>query len=388
MPLKLTKRPGSDVWYIRGTVSGCRVFETTGTKEKKFAQEFRAKREAQLYEEQRLGRRAAVPFVSAAALFLEFEDRSSTTETDVLRLADHFGSRDVATIEQAEADAAASAIYGTTVSPATRRRHVYTPLISVLTFAAGRKWRELPKIKKPKEVEHQTRWITPAEAVRLLDGSAAHLRPLIQFILSTGARMSEALDLQWTDIDLNGARAVFRDTKTGADRIASLPPAAVVSLANMPFTDEKRQVREGAVFRKEDGKPYASRNREGGGQIKTGWRGACKRAGLAIPKLDHDGNPVLDAKERPLMVPSLTPHDLRHTWATWFYGITKDLLLLKAEGAWAELSMVERYAHLMPSDLAADVHLVWGGSHPRIGVLPMRNGANSVHPSQETRNSS
>jgi integrase len=30
--------------------------------------------------------------------------------------------------------------------------------------------------------------------------------------------------------------------------------------------------------------------------------------------------------------PELTPHDLRHTWASWHYALNRDLLLLKVEG--------------------------------------------------------
>jgi len=70
----------------------------------------------------------------------------------------------------------------------------------------------------------------------------------------------------------------------------------------------------------------------GVGQIKTGWRGACERAGIAKAK----------------------PHDLRHTWASWFYALSKDPMLLKAEGGWKSLDMVERYAHLIPSAMEAD----------------------------------
>jgi integrase len=50
------------------------------------------------------------------------------------------------------------------------------------------------------------------------------------------------------------------------------------------------------------------------GEIKTAWRGARRRAKLA---------------------PELTPHDLRHTWASWHYALNRDLLLLKVEGAWS-----------------------------------------------------
>jgi hypothetical protein len=45
-------------------------------------------------------------------------------------------------------------------------------------------------------------------------------------------------------------------------------------------------------------------------------------------------------------------------------------LLLKAEGGWKSIAMVERYAHLMPSTLVGDIGRVWGSRHPKIGALP------------------
>ena len=66
--------------------------------------------------------------------------------------------------------------------------------------------------------------------------------------------------------------------------------------------------------------------------------------------------------------PTISPHDLRHTWASWLYAASKDLLLLKAEGGWATLTMVERYAHLMPPELVPEIAKVWGGAHPRLSV--------------------
>jgi integrase len=40
-----------------------------------------------------------------------------------------------------------------------------------------------------------------AEIGRYLDGCSAHNRPLAEFLIATGARISEALDVRWRDID-------------------------------------------------------------------------------------------------------------------------------------------------------------------------------------------
>ena len=114
--------------------------------------------------------------------------------------------------------------------------------------------------------------------------AAPHVRPTLVFLLCTGARTSEAIELDWRDLDLQGGRAIFWRTKTGKRRIAMLPPRAVATLAAL-------QHREGPVFRWETTRSpkgtkaphihtYADRGREEGGQIKTAWRGALRRAGL------------------------------------------------------------------------------------------------------------
>jgi integrase len=50
---------------------------------------------------------------------------------------------------------------------------------------------------------------------------------------------------------------------------------------------------------------------------------------------------------QPKLKPTISPHGLRRTWATWFYALTRDPLFLKAEGDWHAIAMVECYAHLM-----------------------------------------
>ena len=50
MSLKLTRRPKSPYWIMRGTIRGIRVEESTGTTNKKAGEEIRAKREAEILE--------------------------------------------------------------------------------------------------------------------------------------------------------------------------------------------------------------------------------------------------------------------------------------------------------------------------------------------------
>ena len=84
---------------------------------------------------------------------------------------------------------------------------------------------------------------------------------------------------------------------------------------------------------------YADRRREEGGQIKTAWRGALRRAGVD---------------------PELTPHDLRHTWANWYYALHRDLLALKIEGL--VISGAGREIRASPPGRARGSHPCFTGS--------------------------
>ena len=63
MPLKLTRR--GDVYYIRGTVAGQRVFESTRLGDRRAAEILRARREAEIIERAAYGRAATTTFAEA-----------------------------------------------------------------------------------------------------------------------------------------------------------------------------------------------------------------------------------------------------------------------------------------------------------------------------------
>lgn len=56
--------------------------------------------------------------------------------------------------------------------------------------------------ESPKQVKHERKYLTPAEAKRLLEAIAGHkLEPLIVTALGVGLRLGELLGLRWEDID-------------------------------------------------------------------------------------------------------------------------------------------------------------------------------------------
>ncbi|MBB3289920.1 MULTISPECIES: site-specific integrase [unclassified Rhizobium] len=328
MPLKLVQRHGGKNWYIRGTVRGIAVDETTGTDDKKRAEEIRIKREAELLDRSIHGRSKTATFLEASVMYLEQGGSSRFVD----KIAKHFGTKPLHEIDQLAIDRAARKLYPD-ASPSTLNRQVYTPISAILKLAAKYRLCAPFDIARPKQPKGRVRWITTDEANALIGACSPHLKPLVTFLLYTGARLSEALYLDWKDVDLMRAHVAFLDTKTGIDRGVPLHPRVVVALGNMKH-------RTGAVFLTNRGKPYeVKEDDEGGGQIKTGFKGACRRAGIK----------------------DFTPHDCRHTWATWHYIANRDLIALKELGGWTSEKMVLRYAHINVSNLASSINnLPWG----------------------------
>jgi integrase len=363
MPLRLYRRVGSPNWYLRGTLRGISIRESCQTHDRKVAEEIRAKREWEILQRSVHGIKAAGTFLGAVAIYLENGGEARFLQP----LIDHFGSMPAAKIDQEATDTAATKIYPG-LAPATLDRQLYTPLAAVINMAAAKRANQFSPIKfaRPKKPKGRVRWITHAEAFNLIEGCAPHLKPLVAFLFYTGARIGEALWLDWRNVDLRRAQVQFLDTKNGRDRGVPLHPNLVTILANLPH-------RDGCVFRKQGrlikptgflprtnsgepivpeyalGEPYAPldqndpRDVSAGSRIKKGFRAACIRAKIT----------------------NFHPHDCRHTWATWHYQENRDLNMLKELGGWSSLEMVLRYAHVNVAHAAPSIN-----NMPSIGPAP------------------
>jgi integrase len=351
MPLKIEWRGGYA--YLRGTLRGIRVRESTGVNDKAVAEEIRAKREWEILQSSVHGVKAGGTFLAGVTAYLENGGEARFLQP----LIDHFGSTPLAKIDQAAIDKAAKTIYPS-LAPATLDRQIYTPISAIISKAAEHGLCSPIKIKRPKMPKGRVRWITHAEAFCLIEACAPHLKPLVAFLFYTGARMGEALWIDWRNIDLQRGQVQFLDTKNGRDRGVPLHPDLVAILANLPH-------REGCVFRKQGrlikpvgftprnsnsgapivpeytlGEPYAPldaddpRDVSAGSRIKKGFAAAVTRAGIT----------------------NFHPHDCRHTWATWHYQENRDLNMLMHLGGWSSLSMVLRYAHVNVAHAAPSIN--------------------------------
>jgi integrase len=163
--------------------------------------------------------------------------------------------------------------------------------------------------------------LTPAREAKLLAVLTPADRALVLLALCTLFRLSDLLDLKWTDYHRTWIEAF--DTKT--DRIVRVPVATRARKAVEAIPRAKNAVYLFPERRK--GTPGERRNR-----IKMLLRRACERA--KIPYGRAKGG--------------ITFHSFRHTGATRMVAAGVDLRTVQELGGWSRLDQVTRYAH--PTD--------------------------------------
>ena len=332
MPIHIIRRKDREGLYFDGKVAGRRIRGRAQSNNLALAREEASALEAEIlrtvWHGERRGTRA---FAEAVLSYLEAEPRSQNHKDRINRLLRATGDIPLAAVNQEKAIELKRKMLRPDAAPGTYTRAIVMPMRAVLHYAHNLGWCEPPHITAPRENPGRTLFLLPNEVERLIAAASPHLRPLLIFLIGTGARMAEAIELEWRDVDLIGARAIFWRTKGRKRRDAQLPPRVIAALANLThregpvFRWETKRDKEGRVRRVST---YADRERRSGGHIRTGFAGALRRAALD---------------------PEYTPHDLRHSWASWHYALHKDLLRLKTEGGWSSVLLVERYAHLLPA---------------------------------------
>lgn len=321
--LYLYRRNGRGNFYIRGNAAGRSIFKSTGTDKRRLAEAQRIRLETEILERRAFGRAATITFAEAALSYIE-----SGGETRFLgRVIEYFGPdmllRDVT---NEAVNKAAREVYAD-ASPATIDRQLITPISAVVTMAAEDGLCELRKFRKRAKDKARIRWLTPEEAERMIDAAreiAPHLIRPLGILFGSGARTGEALRIQRATFHEATGEAWIEETKNGDPRMIRLPRRAL----DMVCAEELPEV--GPICLTPKGRPYVMRQ-NGGGQIAGAFKRIREEAGLGA---------------------EVTPHVLRHTWATWFYAQTRDFGELMDLGGWKKSDMANRYRKIAPEDLA------------------------------------
>lgn len=321
MSLTLYKR--GNIWHVRGTVAGQRIRQSTGVSRKSDADIIRARLEGQAVKRHTLGRDATLTFAQAALTYLE-----SGGENRFLGPILRYLGPDklLADVDNEAVNDIARALYPTAAG-STINRQVITPISAVLNMAADDGLCDPRRLKRRKAGKPRPRWLTPAEADALIAAANPRTALQITFLLGTGIRTGDMVRLDRDDLYLESQEAFIAEPKNDESRMVTFPARTKRLLAAYGLPDE------GAVFRTPKGKPYAIRT-NGGGQIAEAF------------------NQARDAAE---LGDDVTPHTLRHTWATWFWAHNKDLVQLMAKGGWKTPSIAMDYTKLAPTSIAREL---------------------------------
>lgn len=325
--LKLYKR--GKVWWVDGILNEERVRESTRETELKDAEGYALRREGQARREAEFGPEAVLTFGAATGFYLD----AGKSDRYLAPIFNRWESRLVKDIKPGTVHDLARELYPKG-GPATRNRQVISPVQAIINHSAKRGLCAPLRVERFRVPKHQPRVATMTWLDAFLVEAGPHLAALAQFMAMTGARISEAVRVEWRDVDLTTGLALLRKTKNGDPRIVRLPSPLLVRLANLPE-------RSGKVF------GYKSRQ-----SIQTPWANAEKRASI-----DH-----------------IPPHDAgRRLFATSMIQAGIDPVTVAKAGGWKSVRMVvEVYAQ--PADTIEAVDRVFGTSKTqRNGETPEKD---------------
>jgi integrase len=319
--MSLYKRKDSPYWWVKLEVLGNKVQRSTGTADRAKAQEFHARLEASLWEQERLGVKPSRSWKEAAGRWLveTAEKRTHREDEKKLRwLHAHLGEKNLDEISLDVIDRIRLAKLKEATKGTTNR---YLALVRSILIRARDEWEwvdKVPKVRLFKESQSRERSLTVAQAKQLVEELPEHLREMVLFSLATGLRQSNVLTLAWSQVDLGRKHAWIHGWQSKNRRPIAVP------LNEVALGVLERQVGKHAerVFTYQ-GKPVVTAN-------TRAWRSALERVG----------------------VKDFRWHDLRHTWATWQRQAGTPTHELQRLGGWRSSTMVERYAHLAPDTLA------------------------------------
>jgi integrase len=181
----------------------------------------------------------------------------------------------------------------------------------------------------------KVRYLSHAEAQRLVNASEPGVRPLVQCALLTGCRYGEIIDFRAGDFERDAGTVSVRASMAGRPRHVVLTDDGVTLFGR----HVAGKLGTALVFTRPDG------GRWGRSHQHRPLREACRRAGIDPPA---------------------SFHILRHTYATHLLQAGAPLPVIAANLGHADTRMTERhYAHLVPSHIAQVIR----ATMPKLGLV-------------------
>jgi integrase len=220
-----------DIWHYSFTVDGERYRETSGTSDKRLAEDIAVKHEDRVRRAAVHGQEAVLTFPEAVAEYLNDGKDGRFTAP----LIKHFRKWKIKDITGPEIRKAAKVLYPD-ASPATWNRQVITPMRAIINHIAEAKRLQKISVKRFKE-ERKRRPAGNTEWLKAFSKTAKKLdmpetAALARFLFETATRVSEACRLTWDDVNLQLGIAYLEKTKTEPRKVF-LTRAMVIDLANI-----------------------------------------------------------------------------------------------------------------------------------------------------------
>jgi len=194
-------------------------------------------------------------------------------------------------------------------------------------------WRRVKAF--PKVDQARLRFLTDAEAVRLVNACKPDIRQLVQAALLTGARYGELTALRVQDVNLTTGQVYVAQSKSGKPRHIPLNQEGL-DLFAQAVTGRTGEM---LVFTRGDGQPWGK---------------------------NHHVRPLLQACKVARINPPIAFHELRHTYASHLAQAGVDLLTISKLLGHADTRITSKhYAHLADKTLAQAVTKL-----PSFGVTP------------------
>ncbi len=179
-------------------------------------------------------------------------------------------------------------------------------------------------IKKLNELSRNKN-LSDSDIDKLIAGATNKLTiDLIAFLIYTGCRKGEALNLKWDDVDLQNDVIAIKATKTKYDRYIPVSKPLKELLNGIEKKDDCLY-----VFN-DDGRKL--------GDFKRSFHTACRNAGIKDMHI----------------------HDLRHVFASKMVKNGTSLFITGELLGHRTTQMTKRYSHLVPETLKKAVDDVWG----------------------------
>jgi integrase len=177
----------------------------------------------------------------------------------------------------------------------------------------------------------RARWLSFAEAQRLINAAQGDFRILVRAALETGARYSELARMRVTDFNVEVGTLHVRTSKSGKDRHIQLT---------------------------EDGREFFA-------SLASGRPGSALILGRAWGTSHQDWH-MKEACKRAGIKPAINFHALRHTWASLSIMAGLPMFVVAKNLGHSDTRMVEKhYGHLCPSYVATEIR----ARAPRFGKV-------------------